>query len=110
MKNGKKFTVKFAKEDERTVSFRLSPLSMPLDHIDLVAANDSVRLAPDIMDFRDIPDPMLYQDPSHFARLSEGEIAIIAEPQSTMVLLVKVQGITPTDISIQWEVRNIRRN
>ncbi|QDI18351.1 cytidine deaminase [Serratia marcescens] len=110
VKNGKKFTVQFSKEDERKVSFQLSPLSMPLDHIDLVAANDSVRLAPDITDFSNIPDPMLYQDPSHFARLSEGEIAIIAEPQSTMVLLVKVLEITPTDIFIQWEARNIRRS
>ncbi|WP_448093668.1 CMP deaminase [Pseudomonas lini] len=110
VKNGKKFTVQFAKDDERKIAFRLSPLSMPLDHIDLVAANDSVRLAPGIIDFSNIPDPMLYQDPSHFARLSEGEIAIVAEPQSTMVLLVKVLEITPTDISIQWEVRNIRRS
>jgi diaminohydroxyphosphoribosylaminopyrimidine deaminase/5-amino-6-(5-phosphoribosylamino)uracil reductase len=83
---------------------------MPLDHIDLVAANDSVRLAPGINDFNKIPDPMLYQDPSHFARLPEGEIAIIAEPQSTMVLIVKVLEITPTDIYIQWEVRNIRQS
>lgn len=105
--NGKKFTVQYANDDKRKVSFRLYPLSMPLDKIDLVAANDSVRLAPGIIDFSNIPDPMLYQDPSHFARLSEGEIAIIAEPQSTMVLLVKVLGITPTDISIQWKVRNI---
>ncbi len=110
VKNGKTFTVQFAKEDERKVFFRLSPLSMPLDHIDLVAANDSVRLVPGITDFSNIPDPMLYQDPSHFARLSEGEIAIIAEPQSTMVLLVKVLEITPTDIFIQWEARNIRRS
>lgn len=110
VKNGKKFTVQFAEGDERKTSFRLSPLSMPLDHIDLVAANDSVRLAPGIDDFSKIPDPMLYQDPSHFARLPEGEIAIIAEPQSTMVLLVKVLEITPTDIYIQWEVRNIRRS
>ncbi|MER1887052.1 cytidine deaminase [Proteus mirabilis] len=106
--NGKKFTVQFAQDDERKIEFRLDPLSMPLDHIDLVAANDSVRLAPGVMNFSDISDPMLYQDPSHFARLPAGEIAIIAEPQSTMVLLVKVLEITPTDISIQWEVRNIR--
>jgi len=110
VKNGKKFTVKFANNDERKVSFYLNSLSMPLDHIDLTAATDSILLAPGIMDFSDIYDPMLYQDPSHYARLSEGEIAIIAEPQSTMVLLVKVMEITPTDISIQWEVRNIRRS
>lgn len=109
VKNGKKFTVQFSKDDERKVEFRLNPLSMPLDQIDLVAANDSVRLAPGIGEFGKIPDPMLYQDPSHYARLAEGEIAIIAKPPSTMVLLVKVLEITPTDISIQWEVRNIRR-
>ncbi|KGT88784.1 deaminase [Enterobacter cancerogenus] len=108
VRNGKKFTVQFAINDERKVSFYLNPLSMPLDHIDLTAATDSVLLAPGIKNFSDISDPMLYQDPSHFARLSAGEIAIIAEPQSTMVLLVKVLEITPTDISIQWEVRNIR--
>jgi len=81
---------------------------MPLDHIDLTAATDSVLLAPGIKNFSDISDPMLYQYPSHFARLPAEEIAIIAEPQSTMILLVKVLEITPTDISIQWEVRNIR--
>ncbi|MGE4995711.1 deaminase [Yersinia enterocolitica] len=108
VKNGKKFTVQFANNDERKISFYLNPLSMPLDHIDLSAATDSVRLAPEIKDFSNIPDPMLYQDPTHYARLSEGEIAIIAEPKSTMVLLVKVLEITSTDISIQWQVRNIR--
>lgn len=106
VKNGKKFTVQFAKDDNRKVEFRLYPLSMPLDHIDLVAGNDSVRLVPGINTFSDILDPMLYQDASHFARLPAGEIAIIHERQSTMVLLVKILEITPTDISIQWQVRN----
>lgn len=106
VRNGKQFTVRFSADDGRTVKFRLHPLSMPLDHIDIVAANDSVRLAPGIHEFHDILDPLLYHDPSHFARLSAGQIAIVAEPVSTMVLLVKVQEITPTDITIQWQVRN----
>jgi len=106
VKNGKKFTVQFSSNDSRSVSFRLAPLSIPLDHVDLVAGNDSVRLTPGIKDFKNIPDPLLYQDPSHFARLAEDEIAIIAEQGSTMVLLVKILEITPTDISIQWQVRN----
>ena len=106
VKNGKKFTVQFSNDDNRNVRFRLFPLSMPLDHIDLVASNDSVRLAPGIKEFKDILDPLLYQDASHFARLPEGEIAIIAELGSTMVLLVKILEITSTDITIQWQVRN----
>lgn len=106
VKNGKRFTVQFAKDDNRKVSFRLHPLSMPLNQIDLVAGNDSIRLAPGVNSFSDIPDPMLYQDASHFARLAAREIAIIAEPKSTMALLVQVLEITPTDISIQWQVRN----
>jgi pyrimidine deaminase RibD-like protein len=106
VKNGKKFTVKFSTDDDRKVEFRLHPLSMPLDQIDLVAGRDSVRLAPGITDFRDIPDPMLYHDPSHFARLPIGQVAIVAEPGSTMILLVKIHEITSTDITIQWQVRN----
>lgn len=90
VKNGKKFTVQFAEGDQRRVEIHLQPLSNPLDKIDLVAASDSVRLAPGISVFSDIPDPMLYQDPSHFARLAAGEIAIVAEPYSTMALLVKI--------------------
>ncbi|SEP90780.1 diaminohydroxyphosphoribosylaminopyrimidine deaminase [Pseudomonas sp. NFPP19] len=110
MKNGKKFTVQFAEGDDRKVVFRLASLSMPLDQIDLIAENDSVLLAPGIDSFSDILDPMLYQDPSHFARLAAEEIAIIAEQESTMALLVKILEISPTDIYIQWEVRNIPRN
>lgn len=106
VKNGKKFTVQFSKDDDRTVEFFLNSLSMPLDHIDLVANNDSVRLAPGIHRFNDISDPMLYQDPSHFARLPIEEIAIIAKPKTTMVLLFKILEITPTDIHFQWKVRN----
>jgi diaminohydroxyphosphoribosylaminopyrimidine deaminase/5-amino-6-(5-phosphoribosylamino)uracil reductase len=105
VKNGKKFTVQFSKDDDRKVEFRLYPLSMPLDQIDLTAGNDAVRLAPGIKDFREIIDPMLYHDPSHFARLSAGEIAIVSEPGETMVLLVRIQEITPTDIIIDWQVR-----
>lgn len=110
MKNGKKFTVQFAKDDERKVEFYVHPLSMPLDHIYLVAYSDSVRLAPGVHTFHDILDPMLYQDPSHFARLPAGEIAIVAKPQSTMALLVKILDITSSDIFIKWEVRNILCN
>jgi len=105
VKNGKKFTVQFSKDDDRKVAFRLCPLSMPLDQIDLTAGNDAVRLAPGIKDFREIIDPMLYRDPSHYARLSAGEIAIVSEPGETMVLLVRIQEITPTDITIDWQVR-----
>lgn len=79
---------------------------MPLDQIDLVASRDSVRLAPGAKEFSKILDPMLYQDPSHFARLAASEIAIVAEPGSTMALLVQVEEITTTDITIQWQVRN----
>ncbi|WP_035540004.1 deaminase [Paraburkholderia hospita] len=106
VKNGKKFTVQFANDDDRKVEFRLYPLSMPLDRIDLVAGNDSVRLAPDASNFSEILDPMLYQDPSHYARLAVDEIAIVSDPGSTMILLVQVKDITPTDITISWEVRN----
>lgn len=107
VKNGKKFEVQFSIDDQRKISFRVSPLSMPLDRIDLVSDNDSVRLAPDITKFGDIPDPMLYQDPSHFARLGVGEIAVIAKANATMALLVKILDISSTDIFIQWEVRDI---
>lgn len=106
VKNGKKFTVQFAKDDDRKVVFHLHPLSMPLDQIDVVAGEDSVRMAPGVHTFSDISDPMLYQDPSHFARLPAGEVAIVSKPQSTMVLLVKILEITPTDIFIEWQVRN----
>ncbi|HIE1099726.1 TPA: hypothetical protein ACXJQL_002287 [Stenotrophomonas maltophilia] len=107
VKNGKKFEVQFSIDDHRKISFSISPLSMPLDRIDLVSDNDSVRLAPDITKFGDIPDPMLYQDPSHFARLGVGEIAVIAKANATMALLVKILDISSTDILIQWEVRDI---
>lgn len=107
VKNGKKFTVQFSHTDKRTVSFRLNPLNMPPDHIDLVANNDSVRLAPGANAFSEILDPFLYQDASHFVRLPEGQIAIIAEPNATMVLLVKILGVTPTDIDLQWQVREV---
>jgi diaminohydroxyphosphoribosylaminopyrimidine deaminase/5-amino-6-(5-phosphoribosylamino)uracil reductase len=106
VRNGKTFSVRFSSTDDRTVSFRLSPLSMPLDRIDLVAGRDTVRLAPNVKDFKSIVDPLLYQDPSHFARLAVGEIAIVAGPGSTMILLVQISEITPTDITFQWEVRN----
>ena len=106
VKNGKTFSVRFSREDERTITFRLSPLSMPLDRIDVVAGRDSVRLVPDLTDFKDVLDPLLYQDPSHFARLAVGEIAVIADSRSTMVLLIQIQEITSTDIVFRWEVRN----
>jgi len=106
VKNGKTFNVRFSAADERSVEFRLHPLSVPLDQIDLVAANDSVRLATGANEFSDILDPMLYQDASHFARLSAGEIAIVAVRKSTMVLLLKVEEIASADITIRWEVRN----
>jgi pyrimidine deaminase RibD-like protein len=104
--NGKKFAVQFSKDDSRKIEFRLHPLSMPKDRIDLVSGNDSVRIASGAKNFGAIQDPMLYHDPSHFARLSAGEIAIISEPKSTMVLIVQVLAITSSDITIQWEVRN----
>jgi len=107
VKNGKKFEVQFSKDDHRKISFRVSPLSMPLDRIDLISDNDSVRLAPNITMFGDIPDPLFYQDPSHYARLGVGEIAIIAKANATMALLVKILDISSTDIFIQWEVREL---
>lgn len=106
VQNGKKLIIRFSVDDSREIAIRISPLSMPKDRVDLIAARDSVRLAPGVREFHDIVDPLLYQDPSHFARLVVGEIAIVAAPKSTMVLLVKILEITPTDITVRWEVRN----
>lgn len=107
VKNGKKFEVQFSMDDHRKISFSISPILNSLDRIDLVSDNDSVRLAPGIGKFDDILDPMLYQDPSHYARLTVGEVAIIAKDHATMALLVKILDISSTDIYIQWEVRDI---
>lgn len=109
VRNGKRFTVQFAENDDRKVQFSLSPLSMPKDKIELVAANDSVRHADNVSRFDDIVDPMLYQDASHYARLAVGEIAIVSEPRSSMVLLVQIEDIKPTDIFIKWRVMNKNR-
>lgn len=107
VKNGKKFEVQFSIDDQRKISFSVSPILNSLDRIDLVSDNDSVRLPPNVTRFVDIPDPLFYQDPSHYARLGVGEVAIIAKANATMALLVKILDISSTDIFIQWEVRDI---
>lgn len=96
--NGKGFIVQFAEADSRETKFYWQTIQFLYGTVDLIAANETVTLAENAKDFRSITNPLIYQDSSHYARLREGEIAIIKPKDVKMILLVKLIKIYEKEI------------
>jgi diaminohydroxyphosphoribosylaminopyrimidine deaminase/5-amino-6-(5-phosphoribosylamino)uracil reductase len=105
--SGKNFKIQFSKEDSRSIEFQWNTLQFQHGCVDLYKGDkDSVRCAIGAKNFKDITKPLVFREPSHYARMKVGDIAIIAPTNSTFLILIKLLGITETDITFQWEVRN----
>lgn len=104
--SGTALKIYFSEVDTRFVEFRWSTLQHSYGTVDLVSSNDSVRLASGASEFKDITDPMVFRFPSHYARMTEGMIAIIKPINSSITLLVKVIKIYEKNIQFQWQFRN----
>jgi len=102
----KPFTVYFSETDNRNVNFRWKRLNQPRDHFDIISRNESVLFAKNATDFRQIQNPVSFQDPSHTFRLGTNEIVVISSADKDMNLLVQLTAFSETDIEFKWQVRN----
>lgn len=104
--SGKNFEIKFSEKDNRSIKFKWATLQYAHGIVDLIGPNDSIRSANGAKKFEDITDPFVFREPSHFARMKVGDIAILSPTDSTFVILIKLLDMTETDITFQWQVRN----
>lgn len=104
--SGKNFEIRFSKSDDRAIKFRWCTLQFRFGCVDLVGDNDSIRNAIGINTFEQITDPLVFREPSHFSRMTKGDISIISPPNSSFIILIKLLELTETDIYFQWQVRN----
>jgi diaminohydroxyphosphoribosylaminopyrimidine deaminase/5-amino-6-(5-phosphoribosylamino)uracil reductase len=104
--SGTTLKIYFSESDIRFVELRWSTIQYSHGTVDLISGKGSVRLASGAREFEDITDPMVFRFPSHFARMSEGMIAIVKPLNSTISLLVKLNKIYEKNILFQWQFRN----
>jgi diaminohydroxyphosphoribosylaminopyrimidine deaminase/5-amino-6-(5-phosphoribosylamino)uracil reductase len=98
--------VQFSKSDTRTIPIRWATLQNKHGVVDLSSSNGAVKIAAGARDFGDITEPDVFRFPSHVARMSKGDIAIVRPPGATFCVLVKLLDIFKNDILFKWEVRN----
>jgi len=101
--SGKNFEIQLSQTDERKINFRWSTLQFNYGIVDLIGENHSIRCAIGAKKFDDISDPLIFREPSHFARMKVGDISVI---EGSFIILIKLLEMTATDIYFQWEVRN----
>jgi diaminohydroxyphosphoribosylaminopyrimidine deaminase/5-amino-6-(5-phosphoribosylamino)uracil reductase len=104
--SGISIDVRFSETDSREINFRWGTLQPTHGCVDLSSSNGAVRVASGATNFSDITDPMIFRFPSHFARMTEGMIAVVKPVGSTFCVLVKLNKIYQKDILFQWELRN----
>lgn len=104
--SGTSLEVQFSENDSRTIKLRWATLQPSHGCVDLISDNGAVRVASGATKFAEITDPMAFRFPSHFARLTPGEIAVVKPIGATFCVLVKLLSIYDRDILFQWEVRN----
>lgn len=104
--NGKKFTIQYSNSDERSIDFRWGTLQFTHGVVDLLCNSDSIRCAIGAKNFSDISDPLVFRETSHCARMKAGEIAVIFPSDGLFIVLIKLLGITESDIFFQWQVRS----
>ena len=103
--SGKNFEIQFSQNDKRTIKFKWSSLQFIYGVVDLICDNQSIRRAAGAIKFSDISDPLVFREPSHFARMKKGDIAVISPVNGPFIILIKLKDITETDIVFQWQVR-----
>lgn len=103
---GTTFKLQFSKTDSRIIEFKWSTLQYQHGCIDLIYENKSVTKAQGRESFEQIPDPSIFRELSHFARMHEGEIAVVKAPYDTFATLIKLDEISETSILFSWQTRN----
>lgn len=103
---GTHLEIQFSINDKRTIRIRWSTLQPKHGIVDLLSENGAVRVASGVTQFSDITDPMIFRFPSHYARLSEGMIAVVKPNNATFTVLIQLIKIYDNDILFQREVRN----
>ncbi|WDI32614.1 deaminase [Hyphococcus flavus] len=106
--SGTKLKVQFSHADNRSIEIKFSSLQPAHGCVDLIAAQDAVRVASDVENFSDITEPMVFRFPSHFSRMRKGMISIVKPNDVNFCLLVKLLELHENDIIVEWQVRNER--
>jgi diaminohydroxyphosphoribosylaminopyrimidine deaminase/5-amino-6-(5-phosphoribosylamino)uracil reductase len=96
----------FSATDTRSIQVRWNTLQFGHGTVDLISSNGSVRLASGATAFHDITDPSVFRFAAHFARMSQGKIAIVKPSGAKFCVLFKLLSLHENDIVVQWEVRN----
>lgn len=101
--SGKKFAIQLSPKEAEKIEFRWQSLQFGHSCVDLVGENDSIFCAKGTKDFSDITDPEVFREPSHYARMKEGNIAILSPKESSFHILIKLKQLTEFDITFQWK-------
>lgn len=105
--SGREVELFFSQTDKRSVKLTWSTLQFQHGVVDLIGPNASLRHAKGANKFADVSDPFVFRDPSHFARMQVGNIAVYLPPNGTFLTLIKLKKLTPKDIEFQWQVRDL---
>jgi diaminohydroxyphosphoribosylaminopyrimidine deaminase/5-amino-6-(5-phosphoribosylamino)uracil reductase len=104
--SGISISVQFSKLDSRVIPISWQTLQPGQGCVDLHSSNGAVRVAAGARSFADLTDPTVFRFPSHVARMTKGQIAIVQPAGATFCVLVKLNDVFDNDILFQWEVRN----
>ncbi|MBA5640381.1 hypothetical protein H3H37_25305 [Duganella sp. LX20W] len=106
---GKRFTVQRSRTDLASIQIRWRLIQFGHGIVDLHAdyGDDAVREASGARDFDDIPDPLVFRETAHVARMKVGQIAVIYPKNSSFAILIKLKDLTEFDLTFKWQVRDI---
>jgi diaminohydroxyphosphoribosylaminopyrimidine deaminase/5-amino-6-(5-phosphoribosylamino)uracil reductase len=106
--SGLQLTVQFNKSDERTIPISWQTLQFGHGCVDLHSQAGAVKVAAGVRSFADVTDPGIFRFPSHVARMSKGDIAVVQPQNSSFFVLVQLLEVYEKDILFQWSCRNTR--
>ncbi|MDR5785229.1 deaminase [Caballeronia sp. LP003] len=106
--SGIELTVHFSESDTRTIPISWRTLQPMHGFVDLGSRNGAIRVAAGVRDFGDVTDPKVFRFPSHYARMTQGMIAIVQPEGCTFYVLIQLLQLFDSDILFRWECRNDR--
>lgn len=98
-----KFDIQFPERDGQTVGVRWGTLQN--EQVYLYSDNESVFIASGCSSFDEITDPTIFRNPSHYATMKEGKIAVINLEKSPFIVMIKLVKTNRNAIEFQWRVR-----